>query len=338
MAHEPKLTAYTIQLKPVTGNIENSNRWLFRNLIKEANQKEMTDSFLFTELFRHLISSLNKPEMYSDTTSKKCMTANQPNIEDSNVSPNLNLHSQQFIIEGKVEGGSYGRKRNKTSTVDKTNKTDVSVRDAITEDFYFLLYCPLHSNKSTLFLQSYTEYSIDSVMKKFWLNFFSSLGSFNQPLIKSYVPISIIEDFKANATVSGLTFTTDIPGETLLESTSTRTTRNFKVTIKITPTKEDLSIKEFEQTIEPLQQTFFTRLMNLGQFVKKQGSLRDITTNKTSPFDLGSSFEIQPSILLSKYITINDDESDFERIKKYCFLLLESVKPEIYLKDAIQER
>ncbi|MCX3263119.1 hypothetical protein [Pedobacter agri] len=338
MAHDPKLTAYTIQLKPSNTAIENSNRWLFRNIISEANQNELTDSFIITEVFRAFISALDTPEMYSDTTSKKCMTANQADIEDSDVNANIALHSQQFIIEGKVEGGSYGRKRNKTSTIDKSNKSDVNERDAITEDFYFLLYCPLQSNKSTLFIQSYSDDSIDSVMKKFWQNFFSFQGTFNQPAIKRFVPISIIEDFKTNATVSGLTFTTDMPGETLLENTSIQTTRNYKVTVKITPTNDDLSVEEFEQTIEPLQQTFFTRVMNLGQFLRKTGTLRDTSTNKTSPFDLGSSFEIQPSILLSKYIPINGDDSDFERIKNYCFALLETVKPEIYIENAIQER
>lgn len=338
MAHEPKLTAYVIQLKPSNGSTENTNRWLFRNLINEVNQNELTDSYIIAEIFKCFISALDTPEMYSDTTSKKCMTANQRNIDDPNVNPNIVLHSQQFIIEGKVEGGSYGRKRNKTSTIDKSNKSNVDERDAITEDFYFLLYCPLQSSKSTLFVQSYSDDSIDSVMKKFWQNFFSFQGTFNQPVVKRFVPNSIIEDFKNNATVSGLTFTTDIPGETLLESTSTQTTRNFKVTVKITPTNKDLSVEEYEQTIEPLQQTFFTRLMHLGQFAKKKGTLRDTSTNKTSHFDLGSSFEIQPSILLSKYITINGDDSDFERIKKYCFELLESVKPEIYIQNAIQER
>lgn len=338
MAHEPKLTAYTIQLKPSNQTTENTNRWLFRNLINEANQNELEDSYIITEVFKCFINALDTTEMYSDTKSKKCMTANQSDIEDSNVNANIFLHSQEFIIEGKVEGGSYGRKRNKTSTINKSDKSDVDERDAITEDFYFLLYCPLQSNKSTLFVQSYSDDSIDSVMKKFWQNFFSFQGTFNQPSIRRFVPISIIKDFKTNATVSSLTFTTDIPGETLLERTSTQTTRNYKVSVKITPTNDDLSVEEFEQTIEPLQQTFFTRLMNLGQFVKKKGTLRDTSTNNTSPFDLGSSFEIQPSILLAKYITINGDDSDFGRIKNYCFELLESVKPEIYIQDAIQER
>jgi hypothetical protein len=338
MTHEPKLTAYTILIKPTNIHTENSNRWLFRNIINEANQNELRDSYLFTEIFRHFISSLDTPEMYSDNSSKKCMTANQPNISDPTVSPNINLFSSQFIIEGKIEGGSYGRKRNKTSTIDKSDKSNVSERDAITEDFYFLLYAPLESNKSILLLQSYSDDSIDSVMKKFWMNFFTASGTFAKPSIKRYVPIAIIEDFKNNATVSGITFTTEVPGATLMDNTSTTRNRNFKVTIKITPTNEDFKVEEFESTIEPIQETIFTRVLKLADFAKKQGTLKDNDTKKTTPFDLGSSFAIQPSIQLSKYIDIKNDESDFGRIKEYCFNLLETMKPEIYLQDAIQER
>ncbi len=338
MSHELKLTAYTIGLKPTSSCRENSNRWLFRNLINEANDNVLVDSYIFTEMFRKFIAALDTPQMYSDTKSKKSMTANQPDIENEHVNANIIPHSLNSIIEGKVEGGSYGRKRNKTSTIDKANKTNVDERDAITDDFYFLLYCPLHSNKSILLLQSYSDDTIDSVMKKFMLNFFSFQNQFNHPVIKRFVPNSIIQDFKNNSTVSSLTFSTEIPGETLLENTTIVTTRNFKITVQITPTEEDFNVQEFEETIEPLQETFFTRLMKLGQFTKKKGTLRDNSTNSTSPFDLGTSFEIQPSILLSKYIVINGEDSDFERIKDYCMSLLESIKSEIYIEHAVQER
>jgi len=338
MSHDPKLTAYTIHLKPSNATIESTNRWLFRNLINQANQDVLQDSFLMLEVFKKFIAALDTPQMYSDTTSKKCMTANQPNIVESHVNPNIIIHSQQHIIEGKVEGGSYGRKRNKTSTDNKTNKSDINERDAITEDFYFLLYCPLQSSKSILLLQSYSDDTIDSVMKKFWQNFFSHAGVFNQPSIKRFVPTSIVEDFKNNATVSSFSFSSDIPGQTLLENTSTETARNFKVTVNVTPIDDDLTLEEFESTIEPLKETFFTRLMKLGQFSKKTGTLRDTATNKTSPFDLGTSFEIQPSILLSKYVSIIGEEEDFDRIKTYCFSLLESIKSEIFVQNAVQER
>jgi hypothetical protein len=338
MTHEPRLTVYTINLKPKSKKTENSNRWLFRNIINEINQDTLEDSYIITELFRKFISALDRPEMYSDTNSQKCMTANQPDIESPDVNPNIILHSDQCIIEGKVEGGSYGRKRKKTSTLNKMVKSDVNEKDAITEDFYFLLYMPIQSNKSTLLIQSYNDDSIDSVMKKFWQNFFSHPSLFDRPSIKRFVPSNIIEDFKTDSTVSSLTFTTDVPGETLLESTSTTSSRHFKVTVKITPIENDLSINEFEETATSLQDTLFTRLMNLGQFTKKKGTLRDTATNKTTPFDLGTSFEIQPSILLSKYITISGDDSDFEKIREYCFNLLDTIKPEIYIQHAVQER
>jgi len=338
MSHEPKLTVYTIALKPANTKVENSNRWLFRNLIGEANNNELEDSFLITEVFKKFISALDTPEMYSDTKSRKCMTANQPDIENPDVSPNIVLHTEQFIIEGKIEGGSYGRKRNKTSTIDKTKKSNVDERDAITDDFYFLIYLPLHSNKLILLLQSYSDDAIDSVMKKFWQNFFSFQNKFYHPVIQRFVPKAIIEDFKTNATVSSLIFSTDLPGETLLENTQTISARNYRVTVQITPINEAFSIEEFEQNIIPIQETFFTRIKKLGQFTKKKGTLKDNSTDKKTPFDLGTSFEIQPSILLSKYITINNDESDFERIKTFCFSLLESVKSEIYIEYAVQER
>ena len=338
MAYDPKLTVYTITIKPTKRNIQNSNRWLFRNIIDEANNNELEDSYIITEVFGKFIRALDTPEMFSDGKSKKCITANQPDIEDRDVSPNITFSSENRIIQGVIEGGNYGRRKNKTNTLNKVEKSDVNERDAITENFYFMIYMPLESNKMILMIQSYTSDGIDSVMNIFWENFFSVQHQFYKPIIKRFVPRSIIEDFKTNSTVSSLQFSTEIPGETLLESTSTETTRSFKITVQITPTDEDLTLAEYENTVQPLQETFFTRLMKLGHFTKKKGVLKDTTTNRTSPFDLGSSFEIQPSILLSKYITINQDESDFERIKDYCSTLLEDIKQEVYIHDAIQER
>jgi hypothetical protein len=341
MAHDPILSVYTIKLSPIKSKkvcVENSNRFLFKNKIGQPNEDNLTDSFVITELFAKFIQALDTNEMYTDSVSQKCMTANQLNIEDENVNANIVLHSDHCIIEGRVEGGTFGRKRNKTSTIDKTIKSEVNEGDAITEDFYFLLYSPLQSNKSTLFLQSYSDDSIDNVMKKFWKNFFSVPALFNQPSINRFFPASIIEDFKTDATVSSLTFTTDVPGETLLANTRNEMPHNYRVTVKITPIDSELTYDEFDNAIEPIKNTLFTRLLHLGQFTKKKGTLKDSSTNKTSEFDLASSFEIKPSILLSKYITIEQNESDFERIKDYCFSLLESIKPEIYIEYAVQER
>lgn len=337
MPHEPKLSVYVITLTPASPNIPwNTNRWLFRNLIGQANTTPLQDSHIMTEVFRRLINDLDTPAMYSDSFSKKCMTVNQSN-DSSRVNQNIVVHSDRNIIEGKVEGGTYGRKRNKTSILDKTNTSVVNEGDAITEDFYFLCYCPLASNKCILMLQSYTDDTIDTVMKKFWKNFLSFPSAFNQPTMTKYVPQSIIDDFKRNSKVSSFTYSTEVPGTILLEAPTSTNQRTYKVSVKITP-DDDLSVAEFESTAESLSNTLFTRILTLGQFRKKKGTLKDDSTSKTSPFDIGSSFEIEPVIFLSKYITINGDSSDFERIKTYCFGLLETIRPEIYPQDAVRER
>jgi len=338
MAHEPKLTVYNLTIKPYNEKIENSNRWLFRNIIGEANNDTLTDEFIITDIFRKFIAALDTPEMYTDTISKKCMTANQINLADDNVNTNIILHSEECIFEGIIEGGTYGRRRNKTNTRNKTNKTNVDEGDAITEDFYFLIYMPLHSNKITLLIQSYSDDAIDRVMHKFWKNFFCYETIFYQPKISRFVPKSIIEDFKNNATISSLTFSTEIPSETLLEKTIKTTTRNYKVTVSVKPTKDDIPMDEFEDTVDQIQETLFTSSMHLSQFTNKTGMLKDNSTNKSSPFDLGSSFAIKPSILLSKYIVINENASDFERIRKYCFMLLKEIKCEIYPEYAVRVR
>lgn len=337
MAHEPKLTVYTVKIRPAHTGIENTNRWLFRNIIGEANENTLDDSFIITELFRRFIADLDRPEMFSDDMSKKCMTANQPNIDDDDVSPNITFLSEQFIIKGRVEGGNYGRKRNKTSTVNKANKSGVDIADAITDDFYFLMYLPPYSNKSVLMVQSYTDDTIDAVMKKFWQNFFSFNVMYQKPVIRRFVPKAIIDDFKEDVTVSSFSFATEVPGDTLLAETRNVREQKFKITISITPTEDDLTVGEFEEAVEPLQRNFFGAL-NLSHFKKRKGRLRNRQTAKVSQFDLGTEFDVKPQILFSKFIDIKHDNSDFDRIDTYCMRLLEEIKPEIYPVNAIQER
>jgi hypothetical protein len=217
MSHEAKLNVYKITLLTPGKNLINTNKWLFRNIIKEANTTPLADSFIYTEIFKKFISTLDTPEMYADSASKRCMTAHQRDIDKDDVNVNIKLHSEDCIIEGKVEGGKYGKRRNKISILDKSNKSLVDEKDAIAEDFYFLLYSPFHSDKSILMVQSYSDDSIDSVMKKFWQSFFAFPRMFKKPSIDRFFPQSIIEDFKNSATVNSLTFSTEVPGANFIK-------------------------------------------------------------------------------------------------------------------------
>lgn len=336
MAHEPKLSAYIIKLKGIGRNHNITNRNLFGYKINDTSA-ELEDSYIFIEISKKFLGELDTEQMYSDDRTKKSITANQVDIEDNDVNTSIRFHSHNFIIEGIVEGGKYGKKRKKTSTENKNIKTDVSERDAITDDFYFLMYTPLDSDKSILLIQSYSDDNIDSVMKKFWKSFMSFPGVYKEPSIAKYIPNNIIEDFKDGATVSYLTYSTEIPSLSLLEPAIALENRNFKVTIKIEPTEEGLSYTEYGNIVRTIEERNFHNI-SLNTFDKKKGSLKDNQTGKTTPFMLENNFDIKPSIILSKYIEINNDESDFDRIKEYCFSLLEIIKQEVYPINAVQER
>ena len=337
MPHEQKLTVHTIKLKPKTKKVENTNRWLFRNIINEANTDSINDQYLFLEIFKKFIYFLDTEEMYKDSDNHKCMTINQADISESTINPNIIPHPDNFIIEGKIEGGSFGRKRNKISTANKTDKSEVKEKDAITDYFYFMIYTPLYSDKSIMFIHSYSDSNIDNIVKKFLRSFLSHSDVFGEPTIKRFIPKEIIADFKSEATVSSLTFSTDILSESLLDKTCKTQAQNFNVTIKISPIGDEFTINEFENAKELIQKKTFSNILHLNQFKKRSGVMRDGNTNKTSPFQLDS-FDIKPAILLSKYIDIKNDESDFDEIKKYCLELLETIKLEIYTHHAVQNR
>ncbi len=337
MAHDPKLNVYTIQLKASNNSPYNNNRWLFRHKINQANTTPLTEGFIMAEIFAKVIQQLDAPEMYADDVNKKCMTANQPNINDNNVNPNIILHSEQKIIEGKIEGGTYGRKRNKTSTINKAEKSRVQERDAITEDFYFLLYTPFNSSKSVLMIQSFTDDTIDSVMKKFWQNFFSFPTDFNHPKIERYIPNSIINDIKNNSTISSLSFTTEVLGQTLLEDPIIQEDHEFVVKVEIKPLRNELTVEEYTGIIDRIIHKV-QRFLPQNAFNRRTGTLRDRATDRNSQFEIGTDFDIHPTIYLSKHIELTGQESDFDRIRDFCFRLLEEIKTEIYPQHAVQER
>jgi len=337
---EPRLTVYTLSITPQRNSIPKSNRWLFRNIIGEANENELEDSYIIAELFKKFISVIDQPEMYKDERSLKSITANQPDIADSNVEPNINFHSDRNVFEGVIEGGAYGRKRKKTATFDKKSKAEVSPLDAITDDFYFFLYLPPEHDRMVLMIQSYSGESIDSVLKTFWENFFRVPNVFYKPKIKRFVPEKIINDFKQATTVSELYFSTEVPGDTLLDPVYTTDDKKFKITVRIEAVGDDFSMQEFESATSKIQDTEVRGMGGrLGGFFKRRGKLKDTTTHLETPFDLDSNFQIEPIIALKKYIDFPEGEIDFRLIKNYCFKLLENdIKPQVFLTNAIQER
>lgn len=335
MPHEPKLSVFLIQLKPINSNIEKSNRYLFRNINGDLGNTEIGDNVLFMDFCQKFITVVDTENMYADDISKKCFTANQISIGDNETDSNVHFDMENKIIHGVLEGGKYGKQRKKTSTLDKTKKADVNAADAITDNFYFLLYTPLSSKKSILMLQSYSDDSIDTVMKVFFKRLLSYPDVFKDATISRYTPLSIIQSFQRGAVVSGLVYTTQVPGTSLLDAAITERNQNFKVTIKIEPTNEDIEVINFPQFISSIERSTFKNF-SLSSFRKKKGRLKNDVSGKSTPFEIGSDFEINPAIPLTQYLS-PQNEVNFNGIHTYAMTILNEIKPIIYASNAVQE-
>jgi hypothetical protein len=112
---------------------------------------------------------------------------------------------------------------------------------------------------------------------------------------------------------------------------------SFKITLKIEPIEENISYEEFGLAVRTIDDMNLSNIP-IRDFNNRRGNLADSSTGRTTPFELSSSFDIKPNIILSKYISIEYNESDFDRIKEFCLEILEEMKQEIYPRNAVQER
>lgn len=333
MAHEPKLSVYTIKLRPTSQCTDKSNRFLFQILTN--NSAKETDSSLFLNFFQHFLKKLDTKEMVKDEISKKSFSSYHHDNHTLNHKKKIFPDIHNFIFDGVVFGGSFGRERKMTNLNNKSKSKDVKADDVLNEDFYIFLYIPPQSQTSILMIMSYSDESIDSVIQKFFSKLFAAPNFFNNATIKKFFPKSIVENFKSNSEISSYSYITEIPSETLLDQTIQSFTENFKITVKIKPLKKGLTIEQFDECTPKLNGTIFSKL-SLGSFKSKKASLKDKGTNTTSQFDLGNDFEIHPNIILSKYINV-DEENLIDEIKPYCRKLLLEIKNEIYLTNEITE-
>lgn len=337
MAHEPKLTVFTLILKTLDNEVENTNRTLFKHLTKNANGKSIKDSVLFMDMFAVFLKKIDTDEMYKDEKSKKSMTAYQSDITDNSVDTKIKPNVSGFTISGVVDGGSYGRKRNMADISDKKEKTAVTKNKAITDEFYFLLYAPPASNKSVLLIQSFSDESIDSVVKDFFVNFLSYKDVFDKPKIKRHIPPAIIEDFKKDSVITQFGYSTTVTGKDLFSPALKINDKEFKVSIKIEPV-EEMTMSEFQKSKSFLATIPFAVNNLLGNFKRKKATLKDNATMKKSSFEINSDYNIHPIIDLTKYIKFKNEEIDFGLVGAYCVKLLkDEIIPEIYPEYALTE-
>lgn len=332
MAHNPKLNVYTLRLNPKDESVET-----FRDLFKLKFNCDsvVSDSDLFTKYFQALVNGIGDKNFRKDTKNKKVIGT----VKSSDIAIPLFPHDNQYI-DGVIEGGKYGIRREYADTDNKQDKKTIGENNAVLDQYYILLYTPLNSKIGFLLVQSYTEESIQDSFKNFIYTFFSCENFFYNIVIEPFVPQSIVDKYMKETSIRMFSFTTKTALSSSLRDNVQIKGQTFEVEIKIKPLDEKLrpNAKETSQIIKAVGDKLFDgKPLNEG---KTKAYIEDTKSRKAN-YDIDKEINsIRPTIYLEDVGIVPDKTTglpDFKAIQTYCLTVLQDVKDEFKKKQNISE-
>lgn len=334
----PKLEVFQIELRRTTHRELASFSELFLNKCapKDENGEiiPQTNQFLFKIFTEEFLKKM--VDFVQDQREKKAFTVYDASLEDQ-LNSTIHFHSQQFIIEGTIEGGPYGKNKNVSDLSDKSQKSPVGMTNVILDKFYFFLYIPMDSSIGILMLHSYTDDSITTSFKNFLSKTFQFPKRYYKAIIQSYCPDVIKEEFRRGSVVKKFSFTKKTVITNILRNVPVQDHDvSFKIKIELTSDR-DISRERINEYIPLLKTLGFGDEENLEQLETYDGKVYLSKNNKETPFVIDGDFDISPCIYLEGRIGLETDGTPFwSELKDYCFELLPAIKQEIYPQYAVR--
>lgn len=333
MANNSKLDIYKIDLRPTKKETSRTFRDLFKSkfLIDESG---ISDSDLFKMLLENFIKTIDADDFIVDKKNSKAITSYGA---ETCVIP----HSNKNVIEGVIQGGRFGQKREKSSLGLKTKKEKVGKNDVILDQFYFFIHIPLDFKTGVLMIQSYTQDHIRDSLIKFLRGFLRSSG-FLSCRFESFYPEKIKKQFREKSSVKKVSFKTNYLSKELTNEAGFEGEEEFVLRIEaVSKRGSKLPINLIPKFISIFNKNKFGKqdsLISLENF-ETRVYIENEDSNKGAYYDLGKENKIKPTIYLENYIeTDTEGIPNFTQLKDFCFEQLELVKSETRLDNEIIER
>jgi hypothetical protein len=333
MANNPKLNIYTLRLNPKNDSVQT-----FRDLFKSKFTMNLyaDDDAVFKKYYATFINGIGDKEFRKDNKNKKVLGT----TDSTNTSFLQVLPQKCTYIDGVIEGGKYGIRREYADTDNKKEKTIIGENKAVLDKYYILLYTPLNSQYGFLLVQSYTEESIQDSLKDFIRTFFSCEDDFYNIIIEPFVPQEFIENYMRSTSVRMFSYTTKIGLPQTLRNNIQIKGHTFEVEIKLKPL--DTELRPDSESTSQIYEEFGEKYFDTIQLkeCKKRAYVVDSKQRKAN-YDIEQEIKkIRPTIYLEDVGIESDSETglpDFIAIQKYCLKLLDEIKEEYNSKSEIYE-
>lgn len=328
MAHEAKLEVLTISLHATTPEGKNTFAQYLESEFKPKRQPVDYES-LYKKFFAGFLKKIDNT-YHADSKRQKAIGVKPKRGEQRQKS--ISYASEKKMIYGTIKGGRYGQNRSIGDIMNPALDHDVlGKQKVVLDDFYFLLYTPLGSNKCVLILQSYTDDSIKDIFISFLRGLLKADG-FYKPNVANFCPSQIKDEFKKNSVVKIFKYRHDIIVSDI-ENNNNILSKDVVVEVKVTVKDEGIKIGGFKKFRTALEKIGIkkpnTNTITLENFNTKIGTLAD--GSHISSFELDSNFDVMPTIFLSNRIAMQDDGTpDWDSLDQYSKKLLEEMLKEIY--------
>jgi hypothetical protein len=327
-----KLEVYQILLKKRVG--ESNTFRDFVDSINDDNYDDADNTFVYVDFFKHFVSKLNVPGYMKNEKSKKAFAALDvsPDPEQA-VNPTIAME-KQFLF-GKFEGGKYGVSRRSSPTENKEEGQEVPDDNVISEEVYYGLWTPMHSNTGFFFITANPSNTVSQEVLNFLKNEIFTSSQFFKPKIERYYSNASIHALYSNANLDYVKFTTRELSADLDDPSLTGEEHEFKITVSIEPV-DGMSVNQGHSLIPSwLSLKFGSK--TLQDFEKKMGRLSQEGSKNGSSFKLDQEDRLRPIIHLSEHnvdFQENGTVNDSNQIKNLILTILdEEIKPDIGFED-----
>ena len=338
MALNPKLNIYVVSLNPKDKDSTPTYRDLFK--AKYFGNADTPDKELFDNFFKDFLNTVGKTDFRKDKKSKKVIGVSEYNPE--NESASINILHERSVIEGLIDGGQYGILRAYADVDNKTKKTALGTNNAVLDKFYISLCTPLNSGCGFLFVQSYTEATIQEPIASFITELLKYEAEFYNVRIEPFVPKKFIEKFNRNSKIRMFSFRSKIGiSDIMRDNRKLVNGQAFEIEITIKPCEEDLcpGTEAVNAVAEQLAQKKFDDT-DLADYKDKTVYIQN-GNGHNAHYDIEQDIKsIRPTIYLKDEGIEIDEETgqpNFAQIKQFILTLLDEVKQEYNNHEEIEE-
>lgn len=338
MALNPKLNIYVVSLNPKDKKKSPTYREFFK--AKYHLGMFVEDKVLLDKFFEEFLNKVGKSKFRKDKKSKKVIGVSEFNPDNNKAS--INVMHKRNLIEGLIDGGQYGVLRAYADVDNKIEKTNLGINKAVLDKFYICFCTPLNSAYGFLFVQSYTEATIQEPIAAFITDLLRCEDYYYNVRIEPYVPKKFVEKFKKSAKVRLFTYRSKIGLSNIMrEKQHLFKGQSFDVEIRISPLDEEIlpgSDMALAVRNELAQKQFDG--VNLHDYDDQKVYIEQGDGHKAH-YDVKKDLEtIRPTIYLTdEGIEIDSatGQPNFTQIKNFTLSLLEEVMNEYNGYEEIEE-